>query len=275
MTDAVYNEIDTYPAAWLRNLVACGHVAPGIVDERSIADLGPDDVRGPGQRHFFAGIGGWSYALRLARVPDDADVWTASCPCQPFSAAGRRGRADDLRHLWPALYRLVAECRPAILFGEQVASGDGRQWLTAVRADMEAIGYAVGAADLAAASVGAPHIRQRLYFVARRMGDADGEHAGRVSNRARRTQGESEGPRGVDRYVGYQPRAPSRTRDAWSDAEWIACTDGKSRPAQPGAFPLADGVPYRVGKLRAYGNAIVPQVAAAFIRATLDALEEI
>ena len=104
----------------------------------------------------------WPYALRLAGWPDDRNVWTGSCPCQPLSSAGqRKGHADE-RHLWPAFYSLIAECRPAIVFGEQVASKDGREWLAGVRADLEALGYACGAADLCAAGAGAPHIRQRF-----------------------------------------------------------------------------------------------------------------
>jgi hypothetical protein len=57
----------------------------------------------------------------------------------------------------------------------------------------------------------------------------------------------------------------------WEEAEWIACTDGKARPVEPGTFPLAHGVPARVGRLRGYGNAIVPAVAAAFIEAYCEA----
>ena len=163
---ARYNEVEPYAAAWTRNLIAAGHVAPGVVDERSITDLSATDVSGPGQRHFFAGIGGWSHALRLAGVPDDADVWTGSCPCQPFSAAGGRRGFSDERHLWPAWFKLIDQCRPPIVLGEQVASPDGLRWLEAVFADMEGAGYTVGAADLCAAGVGAPHRRQRLWFVA-------------------------------------------------------------------------------------------------------------
>jgi hypothetical protein len=169
---AIYNEIDGYAARWLRNLVEAGAIAPGAVETRSIRDLRPEDVRDATQFHTFAGIGGWSYALRLAGWPDGTPVWTGSCPCQPFSQAGKgAGFADD-RHLWPAWFELIRECRPGVVLGEQVAGPAGLAWLDVVFADLEREGYAVGAADLAAASVAAPHIRQRIYFVGV-LADAD------------------------------------------------------------------------------------------------------
>lgn len=167
---AYYNENDPKAAAWLRELVRRDLIAPGDVDERSIADVRPDDLRGYAQCHFFAGIGGWSYALRLARWPDERPVWTGSCPCQPFSGAGKRQGYADERHLWPHWHRLIGECRPATIFGEQVASAVGSGWLDDVCLSLEALGYAVGALNFPACSVGAPHIRQRLYFVAERQG---------------------------------------------------------------------------------------------------------
>jgi len=161
-----YNENDKHAAHWLRCLIKAELIPPGDVDERSICEVQPGDLVRYTQCHFFAGIAGWSYALRLAGWPDDVPVWTGSCPCQPFSNAGRRKGTADSRHLWPELFRLIAACQPAACFGEQVASNDGREWLAGVRADLEGVGYEVGAADLCAASVGAPHIRQRLYWVA-------------------------------------------------------------------------------------------------------------
>jgi DNA (cytosine-5)-methyltransferase 1 len=155
-----YNEIDPYAAQWLRNLIARGLIAPGDVDERSITEVTPDDLRGYEQCHFFAGIGVWSFALRNAGWPDDRPVWTGSCPCQPFSAAGKgKGGADD-RHLWPVWYRLISECRPPVIFGEQVEAAIGHGWLDAVSTDLEGIGYAVGAVGIPAAGVGAPHIKK-------------------------------------------------------------------------------------------------------------------
>jgi DNA (cytosine-5)-methyltransferase 1 len=163
---AYYNEHDPKAAAWLRELIKQGHIAPGEVDERSVEDVIPDELLEFTQCHFFAGIGVWSHALRRAGWPDDRPVWTGSCPCQPFSAAGKRTGIDDERHLWPAWFHLISQCRPPTIFGEQVASKDGLGWLDLVQSDMEAARYAFGAFDLCAAGVGAPHIRQRLYFVA-------------------------------------------------------------------------------------------------------------
>jgi DNA (cytosine-5)-methyltransferase 1 len=85
---AYYNEIDPYCAEWLRTLILLDCIAPGDVDTRSIEDVTPGDLKGYNQCHFFAGIGVWSLALRNAGWRDDEHVWTGSCPCQPFSAAG-------------------------------------------------------------------------------------------------------------------------------------------------------------------------------------------
>ena len=358
-----YNEIDPYAAQWLRNLIAARHIAAGEVDVRSICDVDPADLAGFTQCHFFAGIGVWSHALRLAGWPDDRPVWTGSCPCQPFSAAGKRGGFDDERHLWPEFFRLIRERRPPVVFGEQVASKDGLQWLDAVQADLESASYASAAADLCAAGVGAPHIRQRLYWVAdagcvgrevalqqhrsglsaNGLGQTDvrgGDGAlGRVANNNKGLEGRWEsgrecgteraaGPSGVaggladaqhddgradeqgrgsdrraadggggavvrmadadaaskrvvgasdicvDRWETRYARAGSRgsspTNGHWRDADWLYCRDGKWRPVEPGTFPLAHGAAARVGRLRAYGNAIVPQVAQAFIEAFME-----
>lgn len=289
---AYYNERDPYAAQWLRNLIAAGLIAPGDVDERSIEDVRPDDLVGYRQCHFFAGLGGWSYALRLAGWPDDRPVWTGSCPCQPFSAAGKGLGFADERHLWPAWHWFIAQCRPERIYGEQVASKDGLAWFDLVCADLEAAGYAVGAVDLCAAGVGAPHIRQRLWFVAdaerwAAVGVvADGSssrlegrpRAERADQRAVGSNGVAGGVAGAD---GWDASAERLQRSGqhrffssdgrgthWSDADWLYCRDGKWRPVEPGAFPLAHGVPARVGRLRAYGNAIVVQAAALVVWAT-------
>ena len=163
---AYYNEFDPYAAAWLMNLINAGVIAPGVVDTRSIEDVTPNDLTGFTQCHFFAGIGVWSCALRAAGWPDNRPVWTASCPCQPFSAAGEGAGFADQRHLWPAFYHLVTECRPPKIYGEQVASSLTGAWFDLVHADMEAMGYAFGCIPSPSAGVGAPHIRDRAYWMA-------------------------------------------------------------------------------------------------------------
>ena len=262
---AYYNEFDPKTAAWLRELIKRNLIAPGDVDERSIKEVQPDDLRGYTQVHLFAGIGGWSYALRLASWPDDAPVWSGSCPCQPFSPAGKRKGINDERHLWPEMRRLVAERRPAICFGEQVAGKDGRQWLTGVRADLETLGYAVGAADLCAASVGAPIIRQRLFWVSCAAGSRSAETA--AANE------ESEGGRSES---GRTYRPDSRRLSAWNESgdsenDVIVCADGRRRRTQSELYPLAARIPGVVAFMRGYGNSIVPQVAAEFIQAYREA----
>lgn len=172
----LYNEIDKYAAQWIRNLVEAGHVAPGEVEEAPLQTLDPECLKDVTQFHTCAGIATWSRALRDAGWPDDAEVFTASLPCQPFSTAGRKKGFDDERHLWPAYFKLVRERRPPVIYFEQVASPDGRAWLDAVQSDLERAGYAVGTFDLPASGVGAPHLRQRLYIVA----IADGERLERV-----------------------------------------------------------------------------------------------
>lgn len=271
-----YNEIDPYAAAWLRNLIAAGHLPAGVVDERDIRDVAPVELMGYRQCHFFAGIGGWPLALRLAGWPDDRPVWTGSCPCQPFSAAGQRKGADDERHLWPAFRWLVDQCRPPVVFGEQVASKDGRLWLAGVRTDLERMAYAVGAADLCAAGAGAPHIRQRLFWM------ADAEHTIRRPQR-RSVKNEHNGDDDGREETHCLAGARGPLRDSfWSSYDLIPCADGKARRVESGTFPLVDGSAFklgsssafegksRVGMLRAYGNAIVPQVAAEFIGAFVD-----
>ena len=292
---AYCNEFDPFAAQWLRNLIDAGLIAPGVVDERSITDVTPGDLKGFTQCHFFAGIGGWSYALRLAGVPDTAIVWTGSPPCQPFSDAGKKLGKSDERRLAPTFMRLIAECSPPVLFGEQVAAAIGKHWLDDLFDELEREKYACGAAVLPAASVGAPHERKRLFFGASRCvvhadnkcelsaanisRDGDSYGASPASYRVANSDnsGQPSGKRGGENnwnlkgnHAGRCGSFGNSAGSFWSDAEWISCTDGKARQIEPGSFPVANGIPARVGRLRGYGNAIVPQVAAEFIGAFLD-----
>lgn len=161
-----YNDLDLPAADWMRRLIRDGRLPEGMVDRRDIRDVPPHDLTGFTQCHFFAGIGGWPEALKIAGWPVTQAVWTGSCPCQPFSVAGLKKGEMDERHLWPTWRALIEVHRPPVIFGEQVASPLGRQWLDGIQTDLEALDYAVGSADLCAASVGSAQIRQRLWWVA-------------------------------------------------------------------------------------------------------------
>lgn len=358
---AYYNENDKHAAQWLRNLISAGHIAPGVVDDRSIADVSASDLEGFTQCHFFAGIGVWSYALRAAGWPDDRPVWTGSCPCQPFSGAGKREGVADPRHLWPVWWKLIREHRPGVVIGEQVASRDGLGWWDIVSGDLESEAYAAAALDLCVPGIGGPHIRQRLYWMADatyqrehgrgdgrtgrladasstglsprerrelpgpdrheegraaeqrgcafgRLGNANREPAGRDGRSAHCAQAEVNGAdarhdyglgnagcasgglgdtennhgRLPDRPWWQSMRQPVGTSQAcrpgplngfWRNADWLFCTDGKWRPVEPGSFPLAHGVAGRVGRLRAYGNAICAPLAVEFIVAVKGSID--
>jgi len=336
-----YNEIDPYAAEWLRNLIDLGEIPPGDVNTRSIAEVQGADLDGYRQCHFFSGIAGWPLALRLAGWPDDVPVWTGSCPCQPFSTAGKRKGEKDERHLWPEFFRLIRECRPPIVVGEQVPGAIRLGWLDGVFDALEGEGYACGAVVLPACGLGSPHIRQRLFWVADAQyerkgsgepgeqgqercgrdrltinGQTDGlEHAEEHRRNARRTEPERGSVAGgcgacgvgdadglVDtndtRYTeaGEQEQSGGRRGlscvGCWADSITIQCLDGKARRVpnpQSGLLPLAHGLPRSVGpggsklqrmelmaakanrrgRLKGYGNAIVPQVAATFLKAII------
>ena len=376
---AYYNDADPFCCEWLQRLMDAGEITPGTIDNRSITDVKPDDLAGYERVHFFAGIGGWELAMRLAGW--SGPVWTGSCPCQPYSAAGKRQGDADPRNLWPAFFRLIRECRPPVVFGEQVSSAIRHGWLDGVCGDLEAESYAVGAAVLGAHSVGAPHIRQRLYWCARLeytadarrseegqseqssgrgrlsgvgcgvdgLGHAESDHEQRLSVAAMHGQGESAGgsggvgglahPRVAHAYVCTEELCPrdgaagkpsevdrlgdttalrrpwgngtgEQKQGAWSRCAIVRCRDNKARRVpslESGIFPLAYGIPRslrplqswlaslgystaearrmlrqprsilataarnRVGRLKAYGNAIVPPVAAEFLRAYMEA----
>lgn len=248
---AYYNEIDKHAARWLRELIAGGRIAPGDVDDRSIADVRGADLDGYDQCHFFAGIGGWSLALRRSGWPDSRPVWTASCPCQPFSSAGSRLGFVDTRHLWPELLRLVGERRPPALFGEQVAQAT--DWLRLVRGDLEALDYAVGAIPIEAACVGAPHRRERFYFIADTAIDRQ--------------------PRELREIVPQEVQGvASQALGPWDDSRH-PFSNWHQLLAESAVRRMADGLSSYVDirpRLHAYGNAVVPQVATEFVSAYME-----
>ena len=246
-----YNDFEPSAVAWLRELIQFGLLPEGDVDSRSIKDVKADELKGYDQCHFFAGIGGWPLALQIAGVASAKSVWTGSCPCQPFSQAGKRKGTDDERHLWPEFARLINECRPTTVFGEQVQEAVKLGWLDDVSSDLEKSGYAFGSVVLGAHSVGAPHIRQRLFWVAHAAGEG---RCGRIKVEAR----------GCEEF--------RRSSADFCLGSYGEHRGGGSTLAVADVCSPSYGIPGRVAQLRGLGNAIVPQVAAEFIRAAWDSI---
>ena len=268
---AYYNENDPYCAAWLRNLISENLIALGDVDDRDIRDVRPVDLRGYAQCHFFAGLGGWSRALRLAGVGDHRPLWTGSCPCQPFSSAGaRRGFADE-RDLWPDWQWLIAQCRPPTVFGEQVARAT--VWFDRLCADMEGEEYACSAAVLPACGVDAPHKRDRLWFVAHADSERlEGRRRGKLQKCSDEWLARSNGSsvsNTASSGRGQRETNGGGGGQGMRENEWAGLAGGRGWLPEPPVGRVAHGVPARVAKLRALGNAIVPHVAVEFIKAAL------
>ena len=245
-----YNDNDHFCVETIKGLISQKIIPDGFVDNRSIADVVPNELENYTQCHFFTGVAGWPYALRMLGWPDEQPCWTGSCPCQPFSNAGKGEGFNDARNFWPAFRWLIAQCRPSVIFGEQVATELAIEWITRLHLDLEVLGYTVSVADLPAASVGAHHIRQRLWWVAyteSMFSNGSGFYK----------DGYNELMEKISKFGNCNPTK------IWDGLRW---------PVPQGkvcTFPDWTSSA-RIDLLRCAGNAIVPQVAAEFIRAFLE-----
>lgn len=341
-----YNEIDEKKAAALRQLIYEGYLPEGVVDTRDIREVKADELREFTQCHFFAGYGGWAFALQYAGISTDEPIWTGSCPCQSFSVAGKKKGKEDDRHLLPVWQKLIIESGVPKVFGEQVSAAIAYGWLDDVHEGLEAEGYTIGKAVLPACSVGAAHQRNRLWFVAysrcnehqrwsslshptsaadrekreneskgqekwqwafnessnggsrmcSTMADPESKRSGITGNYSGKEGFESgdeaqlnerinssglmadtiseRGRSGNFERQNAEYVDPS-SKGFWDDVIWIPGPDGKHRPVKPDIQLLVNGFEQRASLLHAAGDGIVPQLAAEFIKAANEAIEEI
>lgn len=182
------------------------------------------------------------------------DLITGGYPCQPFSTAGKRKGADDPRHLWPEMFRVIQQARPTWVVCENVA-GHITMGLDAVLSDMESLGYAGQAVVIPACAKDAPHERKRVWIIFN-SDSVDAIGVERPSGEDFQTkeretsQGEQERD---DRFVKLEPRAITPRGDTYARA-----------------LRIMDGIPNRVDRNKALGNAIVPQVAYEILRCIRD-----
>lgn len=194
------------------------------------------------------------------------DIVTAGYPCQPFSVAGNRKGADDPRHLWPHVARVIRECEPAFAFLENVP-GHVSLGLESVATDLRAMGYSVQAGIFSAAQCGAPHLRKRLFILA---ANARGVELWQQSRRRRGPVGQGAalagiyGASGVDSNAYGQGQLQSQGI-VTGERRWAGDVGRKDMWPWLVESPICsvdDGISNRLDRLRALGNAVVPQVAA-------------
>ena len=233
--------------------------------------------------------------VKRSDLPDpDPDVIVGGFPCQPFSSAGLQKAQSDSRHLFPEMFRLIKECRPSWVIGENVI-GIVKLGLDEVLTDLENEGYATRTFNIPACAVGAPHLRQRVWIIAH--SDSKGKPNGAIDAQA---QGELVADPSIS---GLQEHGYGQTKDAIERSKDVADPQSKRhgrgsskkcgneqriilpkeqeggemgreaegcgephRPDQwwesePPVGRLAHGVPNRVSQIRALGNSIIPQIA--------------
>lgn len=255
----IFCEWEHFPSAVLKK-----HWPNGIF-YGDIADL-VDDTNGQGHKSSVA-------------EEQNPTILTGGFPCQPFSHAGRRkGTADD-RYQWPNMFRVIQNVKPDWVIAENVRGlvtwNDGMV-LEQVCTDLESEGYEVQPFIIPACAVNAPHRRDRIWIIAhrtdsrtkglreRKVDSDDAANAGRIGRKQRSSediQSESKKPeRQNSHYSGWE-------RD-WREVAAATCNarmdDGLPREVDGVSYSFAK---WRNGSIKAYGNAIVPQVAMEIFRA--------
>lgn len=210
------------------------------------------------------------------------DVICGGYPCQPFSTAGKRAGDKDDRHLWPEVRRLLDEFRPAWFIGENVA-GHISLGLDEVLSDLEALNYTARPFVVPACAVNAPHRRDRVWIVANgkingwRQGEPHscGSNAGieprqecGLGNDCKAVaNANTTGLQGRKKAgnAGSQRERRDEQFERRFDSQW------PTWPVEPNVGRVAHGVPHRVDRLKALGNAVVPQIPELIGRAILEA----
>ena len=209
------------------------------------------------------------------------DIITGGYPCQPFSVAGSQRGEKDKRHLWPEMIRLVKECKPTWVIGENV-SGHIKLGLDTVLQDLESEGYTVRAFSISASSVGANHQRERVWIIAYANMENTRQHGRRIestwntesigsgtseetqwSTNSNKINGSGEGATLVgessdtnsQRLQGRRPEQQLRKDETERPTSWDGWWE-----FEPDVGRVANGIPKRVDRLKGLGNSLVPAI---------------
>jgi len=198
-----------------------------------------------------------------------AFILTGGFPCQPFSVAGKRGGKTDDRYLWPAMLKVIAATRPRWVLAENVP-GIIKMELDTVLSDLEAEGYATGTFIIPACAVAAPHRRDRVWIVAHSNISRDSQSGffnTSVSTEPSQDVADSQRKRlemreSIRSHNDQEQPTIERSCCQWKpESEWFA---------ESGMGRVSNGIPHRVDRIRALGNAIVPQIAYEIIKTILQ-----
>jgi DNA (cytosine-5)-methyltransferase 1 len=233
------------------------------------------------------------------------DILTGGFPCQPYSTAGKRLGKNDTRHLWPEMLRAIHEIKPTYIVGENVRgliNWDGGLVFEEVCTDLENCGYEVQPVLLSAAGVGAPHRRERCWFVA--YSNSNGQHRCNSEYEINTSEGRFNAFNDTEQTISSQPTSHTKSKrlesvskpgetsgtERFMEGERnkfagkFAASDIKqyweSFPTQSPICGGDDGIPsqldgitfskWRQESIKGYGNAIVPQVAYLIFKAILE-----
>lgn len=228
------------------------------------------------------------------------DILTGGFPCQPYSSAGKRRGKEDERHLWPEMLRAIREIKPQWVVGENVrglVNWNGGLVFDEVQLELETEGYEVQPFLLPAAGLNAPHRRDRIWFVAHSNGSNDRRESGEDESKSgeERVQERHEVRQSIEpsevrdasnsngtMREGRPERNQSEKRSKSNDQQFRRCgklpqSNFEKFPSKPSLCGGDDGLPreldgitfskWRNESIKAYGNAIVPQVALQIFKA--------
>ena len=240
---------------------------------------------------------------------DNIDIITGGYPCQPFSVAGNKKGVEDPRHLWPEYFRLIKECRPTWVIGENVA-GHIKLGLDAVQEDLESEGYSLRTFSISASSIGANHQRERVWIIANSerngllatekresieetirqqpqgenntfniegtgsipVSTSDVEDTRRRSWREQFTRNKESVGRGTSEKT--ERSTNSNTTTGSSEGTTTMANGNKNKNnwwhTEPNVGRVADGVSNRTHRLKSLGNAVVPQIPYYIAKSILE-----